>query len=343
VEQPRPAIFLITGPMAAGKSTVARLLAARFERGVHVEGDVFRRNIVSGRQEMAPDAGAEALEQLRLRYRLAAAAADTYHAAGFTVSLEDVVAGPLLGEYRTMIQGRPCHVVALMPSLAAVRAREAGRAERGYGLWTADDLYEVFVAETARVGIWLDTSEQTPEETVDAILAATPPTRSPLVVADYDPAWPELFERLAQPIRAALAGLGAEVEHVGSTAVPGLAAKPVIDLDAVLSSADGVPVGIERLRALGYVYQGDKGIPGREAFLWPPAAPPHHLYVVVAGTDPHLRHIRFRDHLRSHPQDAAAYAALKRGLVSRFADDPAGYTEAKTEFVDGILAAAARP
>jgi GrpB-like predicted nucleotidyltransferase (UPF0157 family) len=262
MEDSRPAIFLITGPMAAGKSTVARRLAARFERGVHVEGDVFRRSIVSGRREMSPDAGPEALEQLRLRYRLATAAADAYHAAGFTVALEDVVAGPLLGEYRTMIQGRPCHVVALMPALAAVRAREAGRPGRGYGLWTAEQLYDLFAGETARVGIWLDTTDQTPEETVDAILAATRSTRSPLVVADYDPAWPELFERLAQPIRAALADLGAAVEHVGSTAVPGLAAKPVIDLDAVLPSAEGVPAAIERLRALGYVYQGDRGSPG---------------------------------------------------------------------------------
>jgi cytidylate kinase len=72
------AIYLITGPMAAGKSTVARLLAERFERSVYLEGDFFRRSIVSGRVEMTPDASREAVEQLRLRYRLAAAAADAY-------------------------------------------------------------------------------------------------------------------------------------------------------------------------------------------------------------------------------------------------------------------------
>ena len=90
----QPVIYLITGPMAAGKSTVARLLASRFERGgVHLEGDVFRRSIVSGRAEMTPDPSPEALDQLRLRYRLAAAAADTFFEAGFTVALEDVVRG----------------------------------------------------------------------------------------------------------------------------------------------------------------------------------------------------------------------------------------------------------
>ncbi|MGN6378389.1 MAG: zeta toxin family protein, partial [Gaiellales bacterium] len=85
-------IYLITGPMAAGKSTVARLLASRFERGVHLEGDVFRRSIVSGRKEMTPDALPEAVGQLLLRYRLAAAAADAYFDAGFSVALEDVAA-----------------------------------------------------------------------------------------------------------------------------------------------------------------------------------------------------------------------------------------------------------
>ena len=92
------AIYLITGPMAAGKSTVARLLAGRFERGVHVEGDFFRRSIVSGRVEMTPDASPGAVEQLRLRYRLAAATADACFEAGFTVALEDVMAGDFLGE-----------------------------------------------------------------------------------------------------------------------------------------------------------------------------------------------------------------------------------------------------
>jgi GrpB-like predicted nucleotidyltransferase (UPF0157 family) len=78
-----------------------------------------------------------------------------------------------------------------------------------------------------------------------------------------------------------VADLDAQVEHVGSTSVPGLAAKPIIDVDVVVASADDVPAAIERLRSRGYVYQGDKGIKGREAFLWPRGARPHHLYVVV--------------------------------------------------------------
>jgi GrpB-like predicted nucleotidyltransferase (UPF0157 family) len=337
-----PAVYLITGPMAAGKSTVARLLASRFERGVYLEGDFFRRSIVSGREEMTPAAPPTAVEQLRLRYRLAASAADAYFGAGFSVVLEDVAAGPLLGEYRTMIRSRPCHVVVLLPSLAAVAAREAARADKGYARWTVEELYEGFVDTTPRVGIWLDTSELTPEETADTILARTSSKHVALVVGDYDDEWPALFERIAEPVREALGDLAAEVEHVGSTAVPGLAAKPVIDVDVVVRRPEDVPTAIERLRGLGYVYQGDKGIRGREAFMWPPGAPPHHLYVVVAGSKPHADHVHFRDYLRDHPEVAEEYASLKKELAARYGNDRARYTEAKSEFIAAVLEKARR-
>jgi GrpB-like predicted nucleotidyltransferase (UPF0157 family) len=332
------AIYLITGPMAAGKSTVARLLVERFERGVYLEGDFFRRSIVGGRVEMTPDASREAVEQLRLRYRLAAAAADAYCEAGFTVALEDVVAGHLLGEYRTMIRSRPCHVIVLMPSLEAIAAREAGRLRKGYAAWTVEELYEGFAATTPRVGLWLDTSDQTAEETVDEILAGTPSVLHPLVVSDYDVEWPVLFRQIAEPVQRALGEIAVAVEHVGSTSVPGLAAKPVIDVDVVVRSSEDVPAVIERLRELGYLYQGDKGIPGRSAFMWPPHSPRHHLYVVVEGSKPHLDHVRFRDYLRDHPEVAREYAELKRALADQHRSDRAAYTEAKAEFIDRVLA-----
>jgi chloramphenicol 3-O-phosphotransferase len=214
------AIYLVTGPMAAGKSTVARLLAERFVRGVHVEGDAFRRSIVSGRVEMTPDLAPEALRQLRLRCRLGATVADAYFEAGYAVALEDVVAGPPLADYAAAIRGCPLHVVVLLPSAAVVAARAAARRQGGYGRWSIDELYRGFTAETPRIGIWLDTSEQTPAETVEAILARTPPVAEPVVVTDYDPAWPRRFEERAASIRAALGDLAVAVEHAGSTAVP---------------------------------------------------------------------------------------------------------------------------
>jgi GrpB-like predicted nucleotidyltransferase (UPF0157 family) len=122
-----------------------------------------------------------------------------------------------------------------------------------------------------------------------------------IVVTDYDPDWPFLFEEFARPVREAVADLGAQIEHVGSTSVPGLAAKPIIDMDVVVGSADEVRGAIERLSSIGYVHQGNNGIAGREAFMWPSGAQPHHLYVVVEGSQPHLDHIEFRNYLRAHP------------------------------------------
>jgi chloramphenicol 3-O-phosphotransferase len=167
-------INLITGPMAAGKSTVARLLAEHFDRAVYLEGDFFRRSVVRGGEEMAPDASPEALEQLQLRYRLGAAAADAYFEAGFTVALEDVIAGPLLSEYAGLIRGRPLHVVVLMPSVEELVAREAARQHKGYTVWTIEQLYGGFANDTPRIGLWLDTSRQTPDETVGEILRRLP-------------------------------------------------------------------------------------------------------------------------------------------------------------------------
>jgi len=168
-------LFLVTGPSAAGKSTAGRLLAERFSRGVFLEGDIFRRSIVSGRHEMTPTASPEALSQLRLRYRLAAAAADTYFKAGFTVVLEDVIAGPLLCECVELIQSRPLHVVVLVPSVPTVAAREAARDTDGYSRFSVEELHRGFLEGTPRLGLWLDTSDQTPLQTVEEILLRTDP------------------------------------------------------------------------------------------------------------------------------------------------------------------------
>jgi len=173
-----PCVVLLTGPPGAGKTTVGGLLARRFPRGVHLEGDVFRRSIVSGRLELTPDASPDAYAQLRLRYRLAAAAADTYAEDGFAVVVEDVVAGPLLDEYAALFRTQPLHVVVLLPSPAAVAARDAGRAASGYDRWDVGELHRGFAEGTPRRGLWLDTSDETPEQTVETILHRLPEARA---------------------------------------------------------------------------------------------------------------------------------------------------------------------
>lgn len=165
-------VIVVTGIMAAGKSTVAQLLAERFSRGVHLRGDVFRRMIVRGQASIGSPLSDEAVAQLRLRYRLAGAAADGYAEAGFTVVLQDIVLGPELPAYVDGITARPRHLVVLAPSPDVVARREAGRAKTGYGDgWTPELLDQGLRSETPRIGLWLDSSSQTPDETVSEILA----------------------------------------------------------------------------------------------------------------------------------------------------------------------------
>jgi chloramphenicol 3-O-phosphotransferase len=166
-------VVLITGISAAGKSTIADLLARRFARGVHVRGDAFRRMVVAGREEMAAPASDEAWRQLRLRYRLGAMVADAYHNAGFAVVVQDVVLGPVLAEYVESIRSRPLVVVVLAPRPEVILRREAerGKAAYGQGSHSVADLDRALRAETPRIGMWIDTSEQTPEHTVDDIVA----------------------------------------------------------------------------------------------------------------------------------------------------------------------------
>jgi predicted kinase len=164
------AVLVITGVMASGKSTVAQLLAERLPRAVHVRGDVFRRMVVSGRRELVPQGDEEAVEQLRLRYRVSASTADLYAAAGWTAVVQDVVLGEHLRPYLDAIATRPLYLVVLAPSREAVAAREAARAKTGYGSWTVGGIDHVLRDETPRLGLWLDTSRQTPQETVDCLL-----------------------------------------------------------------------------------------------------------------------------------------------------------------------------
>ena len=167
---PEPAVILVTGIQAAGKSTVAQLLAERLPRSVHLRGDVFRKMIVSGRAGMTPDAPAEAVRQLRLRHRLTAVAADMYFEAGFTVVAQDVILGEHLAGLVAAVRSRPLLVVVLAPRPGAIAAREAGRAKTAYGPFSVSQLDDVLRRETPRIGLWLDTSGQTPDETVAEIL-----------------------------------------------------------------------------------------------------------------------------------------------------------------------------
>lgn len=159
---------------------------------------------------------------------------------------------------------------------------------------------------------------------------------APIVVAPYDPEWPRTFAQLREQLWPAVRDHALAVEHVGSTSVPGLAAKPIIDLDIVIGSdAELAPVSAA-LVALGYRAEGDLGIPDRYAFSAPEGAPRQHLYVCLSGSTALRNHLAVRDFLRAHPEEAAAYGALKLELA-RTAPDMDAYVRGKTAFVLSVL------
>jgi chloramphenicol 3-O-phosphotransferase len=165
-------VFVLSGAQAAGKSTVAALLAGRSPRGVHVAGDNIRAMVVSGKVDMAPDGGAEARRQLLLRYRASIAVAKIYHDDGFDVVIEDVIIGEMLEQFLELLPWSEVHLVVLNPDADELARRERLRGKNAYGtVWSVAALARILNEETPRLGKWLDSSHQAPEQTVDAILA----------------------------------------------------------------------------------------------------------------------------------------------------------------------------
>jgi GrpB-like predicted nucleotidyltransferase (UPF0157 family) len=162
----------------------------------------------------------------------------------------------------------------------------------------------------------------------------------PIIVVDYDPSWPARFQFLHRRIARALGSMAVAIEHVGSTAVPNLAAKPIVDIVVLLATDAEISEAVDWLAKLGYVHQGNLGIPDREAFRAPVQDSSHHLYVCPPESKAFREHLAFRDYLRAHPQEAEAYADLKRALALKFRDDRPGYNAGKSAFVAEIVSLA---
>ncbi len=161
----------------------------------------------------------------------------------------------------------------------------------------------------------------------------------PYAIVDYDPAWPAMFEREAASLRAALGDLAMRVEHVGSTSVPGLAAKPVIDIQISVASITPRAPLVEPLLELGYRHEIDPIEIGHEFFSnsdEPDAPRKVHIHVCEVGSAWERRHLAFRDYLRSHDDAVAEYANLKRRLAAAHPRDIQSYVDGKTAFVTTI-------
>lgn len=158
---------------------------------------------------------------------------------------------------------------------------------------------------------------------------------SPVRLVDYDPKWPILYEEEKASILGVIGDFIVNIQHIGSTAVPGLGAKPIIDIMVAIRQLALIEKCIQPLQTIGYEYLGEYGIPGRHYFRKPPGHPhsTHHLHMVERESDFWERHILFRDFLRVHPEEAQRYYELKRELATKFVSDRDVYTDAKTSFI----------
>lgn len=162
--------------------------------------------------------------------------------------------------------------------------------------------------------------------------------RGPVILAPPHAGWAADAAAASAALVHALAGLPLAVHHIGSTAVPGLLAKPVLDLLAVVPALDALDARAPRIVALGYEALGEFGIPGRRYFRKnaPDGARTHQLHAFAAGSPEIARHVAFRDYLRAHPASAAEYAALKRALAAQHGADSGAYTDGKTAFIRAV-------
>ncbi len=165
---------------------------------------------------------------------------------------------------------------------------------------------------------------------------------SPVIIFDYDTSWPAQFERERGRIAAALGEGTAGIEHVGSTAVPGLSAKPIIDILIGVRDLEVADECILPLVKLGYAYfpGPEDTMPERRYLDRRDEGDSFHLHMVAQGGEFWQRHLAFRDYLRAHPETATEYDRLKRDLAERFRDDREGYTNAKGDFIRAIEAKA---
>ena len=178
------------------------------------------------------------------------------------------------------------------------------------------------------------------DDEIEAVAVGQPPPQfQEVVVADYDPEWPAWFDQAAERIRGALGDAALEIHHVGSTSVPGLAAKPLIDINLVVADTTDEDAYVPQLEALGYVLRVREP-DWFEHRMLRGYDPPVNLHVFPPGCEEVERMVVFRDWLRAHDEDRELYERAKRDLATREWKYVQNYADAKTEVVKQILARA---
>jgi GrpB-like predicted nucleotidyltransferase (UPF0157 family) len=243
------------------------------------------------------------------------------------VSVMHLGAGGVVGEHETV--GRQLFAVVAGSGWVSGASGERRRLRSGYAaLWEAGERHAAG-SDDGLTALCIEGS---------FLVSARTVTRD-IKVAEYDPEWPRWFEQIRDYIWPAVAEIAVRIDHVGSTSVPGLAAKPVVDVDVVVSSEQDVPRAIEALGRIGYVWCGDLGVTGREHFELPaePILPRHNPYLVVENNKAHVDHWLFRDVLRADADARERYGVLKMKNALDADRDMDYYVAAKAAFVADLL------
>ena len=159
-----------------------------------------------------------------------------------------------------------------------------------------------------------------------------------VVVLPYDRTWKFAFEEIKREIEGAIGDLIIGIEHVGSTSVEGLSAKPIIDIDVIIKDYSILDAVVSKLEAIGYIHEGNLGIKEREAFKYSdkPHLQQHHLYVCPQKSEELHRHITFRNFLRNNPEAVKKYSAVKEKAAQLFPDDIEKYIEYKSPCIEEL-------
>ncbi|MCR5121487.1 MAG: GrpB family protein [Ruminococcus sp.] len=159
-----------------------------------------------------------------------------------------------------------------------------------------------------------------------------------VTVLSYDENWTKAFEDIRAELAEAFGELALSIEHIGSTSVRGLSAKPIIDIDVVINDRSQLDSVIAALGKIGYRHEGDLGIPGREAFKYDGKEHlmKHHLYVCAKDCAELKRHLAFRDYLRTHPEAVKEYSRVKEEGAALYPFDIDKYIAHKSPFIEGI-------
>jgi GrpB-like predicted nucleotidyltransferase (UPF0157 family)/predicted kinase len=329
-------IVIINGPCGIGKTSVSWALVGHFDRAVMLDGDYIG---AVHPFEIYDEARVEHLYQT-LRHLLAF---HSEHGEYHNFVINYVFETPAsLARLRNLLSDLDDEIYAfrLTADAAAIAQRIQGREDEEAELNWYLSRYQELVAIQERaaaqgdMGFIVDTTGLNAGEVADVIWRNL---HEAVVLVPYDPAWPAQYAAERARVAAALGDLAPEIHHIGSTAVPGLVAKPVIDLMVAVRHLDDAADCIAPLQALGYAFiDHPENIDRR--FFRKGLPRTHHLHIVEAGSATLADHLDFRDALRADPALREAYAALKTELAARHKHERATYTDSKTAFVREVLA-----